>query len=382
MLNAQRFLPRVLCRAVSRPPFSRIVAGLPALTPFVAPEALERQRDGRALRLRLGANESPFGPSPKAIAAMQAAAESVQNYGDPESYMLRSWLACPLGLSVDNVVVGPGIDALLSLFARAYLDPGSAVVTTLGSYPTFEYGVRGAGGDIHRVPYRGDRVDLDALVEKVREMGARIVYLANPDNPSGSWHTPSDVAAFRRQLPDGCLLVLDEAYVDFAPETEGELDMDDPGVVVLRTFSKAHGMAGARIGYAIGDPVTVGVLDKIRMHFGVNAVAQAGAIASLFDPEHVQSVVEETARGREELATAMRGLGLRALPSATNFLTVDVGSPERAKAILSALLEDDVFIRMPVAPPLDRCIRVTIGTADQRRQFVEALTAVLGGTPD
>jgi histidinol-phosphate aminotransferase len=361
---------------VSTPPFSKIVAALPAMTPFVAPEALERQT-GRRLRLRLGANESPFGPSPKALEAMRAAAANVQNYGDPESYELRFAIAGPIGLSVDNVVVAPGIDALLSLFARAYLDPGSVVVTSLGTYPTFDYGVLGAGGAIHKVPYRDDRIDLAALGAEARAKNARIAYLANPDNPSGAWHTHEDVATFRAELPQNCLLLLDEAYADFAPDpSHGVVELHDPGVVRLRTFSKAHGMAGARIGYAIGHKDTVGALNKIRMHFGVNAVAQAGALASLADPEHVRWVVAETARGREELAAATRELGFKPLPSATNFLTVDVGGPDRAKAILKSLLEDDVFIRMPGAPPLDRCIRVTIGDRGQREELVQALRKV------
>lgn len=357
-------------------PATRLVASLPATVPFVAPEAIERQR-GRAFVLRLGANESTFGPSPHAREAMRAASDEANWYGDPESYELRAALARLHGIASENIVVASGIDELLGLAVRVFLDHGELAVTSLGAYPTFNYHVAGFGGQIERVPYRDDRNNLDALAAEAQRAGARLVYLANPDNPSGTWHTADDLRTFRDRLPSGSLLLLDEAYADFAPQYAiPSVDADDPRVLRLRTFSKAHGMAGARIGYAIGTVDTIRTFDKIRLHFGVNRIAQAGALASLADPAYLESVITEVARGRQEYATLARGLGLTVLPSAANFVTIDVGHPDRARALLDALIARDVFVRMPGVPPLNRCIRVTVGTEPERAAFAAILREV------
>lgn len=360
----------------NRAPFTRLVADLPATVPFVAPEALERQH-GRPIKLRLGANESNFGPSPKAKAAMRAVTERISWYGDPESYVLREALARFHGITMEQIVVGSGIDDLFGLVVRAFLEPGEKVVTSLGAYPTFNYIVSGYGGVLERVPYRSDQNDLQALAETAARIGARLAYLANPDNPSGSWHTASDVQAFLNSLPDDCLLLLDEAYCDFAPiDAVPPIDTSDPRVVRLRTFSKAYGMAGARIGYAIGDVETISAFEKIRLHFGVNLVAQTGALAALEDQAYLREVVAEVDRGRREYAELARSLGLPSIPSATNFVSIDVGGPEQARSLMAALAERDVFVRMPGAPPLNRCIRVTVGTAEQRAAFAPVLREV------
>jgi histidinol-phosphate aminotransferase len=332
---------------------------------------------GRRFILRLGANESNFGPSPKAREAMRAAVDSISNYGDPESYELRAALARHHDVAMGSLVVGSGIDDLLELVVRTFLDRGETAVTSLGAYPTFNYHVAGFGGNLERVPYRDDRNDLDALADAARRTDARLVYLANPDNPTGSWHTGRDLAAFLDRLPDGSLLLLDEAYIDFAPEDAiVPMDTGDPRLIRLRTFSKAHGMAGARIGYAIGTPETIAAFDKIRLHFGINSLAQAGALAALRDGEYLASVVAQVAAGRRDYEALARELELAPLPSATNFVTIDVGGRDRARALVAALAERDVFIRMPGAPPLDRCVRVTVGTPSERERFAAILREV------
>jgi histidinol-phosphate aminotransferase len=278
---------------------------------------------------------------------------------------------------MEQIVVGSGIDDLLGLVVRAFMEPGDRAVTSLGAYPTFNYHVIGYGASLERVPYRNDQNDLQALAEAAARVGARLVYLANPDNPSGSWHTAEDVLAFLDRLPTGCLLLLDEAYSDFAPsQAIPAIDASDSRVLRLRTFSKAFGMAGARIGYAIGDVETISAFDKIRLHFGVNLVAQAGALAALEDTDYLKQVVAEVEKGRQEYAELARSLGLQSIPSAANFVSIDVGGPERARALLAALAEHDVFVRMPGAPPLDRCIRLTVGTAAERAIFADVLREV------
>ena len=357
-------------------PVTRRIASLPATVPFTAPEALER-RSGRPFALRLGANESAFGPSPRAREAMRAAVDRVQFYADPENYELRAALAERWSVSIENVVVGSGIDDLLGLIVRAFLDEGETAVTSRGAYPTFNYHVVGYGGRLELVPYRDDHNDLEALAAAAHRTSARLVFLANPDNPTGSWHSAADLYSFLDALPTRSLLLLDEAYCDFAPaEALPTLDAEDARVIRLRTFSKAHGMAGARIGYAGGAANTIREFEKIRLHFGVNLVAQAGALASLADTDYIASVAAEVARGRDEYAALARELGMVPLPSAANFVAFDTGAAARAHALMAALAERDVFVRMPGAPPLDRCVRVTVGTAAERVAFATVLRDV------
>lgn len=356
--------------------YTRLVRGLPSTAPFIGPEALERA-SGRPFTLRLGANESSFGPSPLALAAMREAVPQVAWYADPEAFDTRQTIANHLGVSVEHVVVGAGIDELLGLAVRLLMEPGSHVVASLGSYPTFGYHVGGFGGVFERPPYRDDRNDLDTIARTAQQTQATLVYLANPDNPTGSWHTGAEIRTLLASLPPQCVLLLDEAYMEFAPaEAQADLDADDPRVIRFRTFSKAYGMAGARIGFAITAPETIRAIEKIRLHFGVNVVAHAGARAALADRPYLAGVVAEVARGREEYAALARELGFTPLPSATNFVSIDVGGPERARGTVAALAAAGVFIRMPGVAPLDRCIRVSVGSADERRAFASIFREV------
>lgn len=356
---------------------ARLVRDLPAVVPFVAPEALERAR-GAPFQVRIGANESAFGPSPCARAAIASAAEHVSWYGDPEAHDLRAELARRLGTSLANVVVGSGIDDLLGLIVRTFLDRGEVAVTSLGAYPTFNYHVAGYGGRLERVPYREDRNDLEALLEAARRFEARVLYLANPDNPTGTWHGGAAIERLLDALPEHCLLILDEAYIDFAPEgTSPAVAPSDPRLIMLRTFSKAHGMAGARIGYGVAAEATVAAFDRVRLHFGVNRVAQEAALASLGDEDFLRWVVDEVARGRRDYERLARDLGLGVLPSATNFVAIDCGSAERSVAVVAGLQEWGVFVRRPQTPPLDRLVRVTVGTEAERAAFAEAFREVV-----
>ena len=360
------------------PRFTLLVDSLPATIPFVGPETLERRR-GEAFRVRVGANESAFGVSPKAAEAMRESVETIAWYNDPEAYEVRSAIAALHGVSVDEVLLGAGIDEILGNVVRMVIEPGMPVVTSLGAYPTFNYHVAGFGGMLEAVPYRDDRIDLDALLDAVRRVEAPLVYLANPDNPMGTWHDAGDVRAFIDELPESTLLVLDEAYIEFAPASAVfPFDADDSRVIRMRTFSKAHGMAGARIGYAIAPARTIGGLGRIRNHFGVNRIAQAGALASLGDPGFVASVIEEVARGRGEYHALAQRLGLSSVQSATNFVAIDAGGDgDHARALLARLQDEGVFVRMPGVAPLDRCIRVTVGTADERALFADIFESVV-----
>ncbi|MFN0113856.1 MAG: pyridoxal phosphate-dependent aminotransferase [Paracoccaceae bacterium] len=362
------------------PRFTPLSASLPATVPFVGPETQERAR-GLAFRARLGANESVFGPSPHAIAAMERAARETWMYGDPENRELKDALAAHHAIDPAHVVVGEGIDGLLGYLVRLLVGPGDAVVTSDGAYPTFNFHVAGYGGVLHKVPYSGDREDPLALAARAGETGAKLIYLANPDNPMGSWRTGAEIAQAVAAVPDGCVLALDEAYADLAPEgTAPALDPADPRVIRFRTFSKAHGMAGARVGYGIAAKPLAAAFDKVRNHFGIARISQAGALAALADADWLAGVKAEVARARDRIGEIARANGLNPLPSATNFVAIDCGRDGAfARAVLAGLIARGVFVRMPFVAPHDRCIRVTCGRAADLTVFGEALPLALAG---
>ncbi|SFL55174.1 pyridoxal phosphate-dependent aminotransferase [Shimia aestuarii] len=360
------------------PRFTKLAQSLPATVPFVGPEAQERNM-GRAFDARLGANENIFGPSPKAIAAMQSAASDIWMYGDPESHDLRHALADFHAVAPENIVVGEGIDGLLGYLVRLLIETGDSVVTSLGAYPTFNYHVAGFGGALHTVPYHGDSEDLPALLSKAAEVDAKLVYFANPDNPMGSWCKGADIVAQLDAIPEGCVLVLDEAYVELAPEgTAAPVSIDDPRVIRMRTFSKGYGMAGARVGYALGQADFIRAFEKIRNHFGMNRAAQAGALAALQDANWLQETRAKVAAARDTITDIAAKYGLTALHSATNFVAIDCGRDGAyAKAILDGLVARGVFVRMPFVAPQNRCIRISCGPEHELALFDAALEEVL-----
>lgn len=363
---------------MKHPALTALAQSLPASVPFVGPEAQERAMD-HAFIARLGANESAFGPSPRAIAAMQKAASDVWMYADPESYDLRNALAAHHGIASEAIMIGEGIDTLLGLLVRLYVGAGDAVVTSAGAYPTFNYHVAGFGGVLHTVPYKDDHEDPNALIDKAAEVGAKLIYIANPDNPMGTWHDAVVINDMISRLPAGCMLVLDEAYVDLAPQgTAPDFYGLPVNVVRMRTFSKAHGMAGARVGYAISTPAVIAGFNKIRNHFGMNRASQIGALAALKDTDWQTQVLDQVRSSRATLTQIAVNNGLTSLPSATNFVAIDCGRDgDFAREVLGHLVSNGIFVRMPFVAPQDRCIRVSCGTDAQMLAFAEALPAAL-----
>lgn len=363
--------------------FTPLIDQLPATVPFVGPETQERGR-ARAFAARLGANENGFGPSPRAIQAMQDAVTEVWKYADPTSYDLRHALAKHHAIPTDSIVVGEGIDGLLGYLVRLFVQMGDAVVTSDGAYPTFNYHVQGFGGTLHKVPYRNDAEDLPALLDRARQVDAKLVYFANPDNPMGTYARGVDIVAQLDRIPQGCLLVLDEAYVEFAPaDAVPQIAIDDPRVIRLRTFSKAYGMAGARVGYAMGAPALIAQFEKIRNHFGMNRLSQIGAVAAVQDQDWLTQTVTQVAAARDRLMHIAQDNGLAGIPSATNFVTMDCGRDGAfAQRVLQGLIDRDVFVRMPFVAPQNRCIRVSVGTPHDLDVFAAALPAALAQARD
>ena len=361
-----------------KPRFTPVVAALPATVPFVGPETQERARGAR-FRARLGANENVFGPSPKAVAAMRQAAAECWMYCDPENHDLKAALAQELGVPFANIVVGEGVDSLFGYTVQMFVEPGDGVVSSLGAYPTFNFHVAGFGGRLVTVPYVEDREDPTALIEAVKRVRPKLVFFANPDNPMGSWWPEDAVRALIDAVPMETVLVLDEAYVEFAPPgTAPRLDVSRSNVIRYRTFSKAYGMAGARIAYAIAEESVAKAFDKVRNHFSVNRIAQAGALAALADKAYLAQVIEKVSRAREAIGAIARANGLAHLPSAANFVAIDCGRDgDYAKLVLDGLIAQGVFVRMSGVAPLNRCIRVSAGTEADLAVFAEALPKAL-----
>jgi histidinol-phosphate aminotransferase len=351
---------------------------LPSTVPFVGPEAQQRA-SGRLFRARLGANESGFGPSPRVIAAMAQAAPDMWMYCDPDNHDLRLALAGHLGVESRNIVVGQGIDGLLNLLVRLYISPGDPVVTSLGAYPTFNFHVAANGGRLVTVPYKDDRESLEGLLAAVTREKAPLVYLSNPDNPMGTWWEAEEIVRFIEALPETTMLVLDEAYGETAPQNAlPRIDTDRANVVRMRTFSKAYGLAGIRCGYAVGEAQVIGDFEKIRDHYGMSRMAQIAGTEALADQHYLDSAVSRIAAGRERIAAIARDNGLNPIVSATNFVAIDCGTDGAfALKVMQEMLARGIFIRKPMAPVLDRCIRVSVGPEHELALFAEELPRAL-----
>ena len=358
--------------------FTKLSEKLPSTVPFVGPETQERLNN-RLFAARLGANENVFGPSPLAIRAMKKEAEKIWMYGDPENHDLKLQLAKKHAVQSENIVVGEGIDGLLGYLCRLFIEPGDRVVSSLGAYPTFNFHVAGYGGQLDTVPYVNDYEDPESLVEKARETNAKLCYLANPDNPMGTWNSGKKIEKVVNNIPDGCLFVLDEAYVEFAPSgTSPKIDCSNEKVIRFRTFSKAYGMAGARVGYAICHSELASAFNKIRNHFGMCRASQAGAIEALKDTKHFESTVLKVNEAKKRIYRIALENGLKAIPSATNFVAIDCGAgKDHAFKIMNGLIERGIFVRMPFVEPQNRCIRISAGRTKDLDLFEASLPQIL-----
>lgn len=300
-------------------------------------------------------------------------------YGDPEIHDLKAALAAHHGCRPQNIVVGEGIDGLLGYLVRLMVAEGDAVVTSRGAYPTFNFHVAGFGGQLQTAPYRDDFEDPQALLDLALRSHAKLLYIANPDNPMGSHHPAAVISDLLAQLPATTLMLLDEAYIEFAPEgTAPQIDPETPNLIRFRTFSKAHGLAGLRVGYAITNASLARSFDKVRNHFGLGRLAQAGALAALQDQAHLARVRGLVEAARLRVNGIARDNGLRPLASATNFVSIDLGRDgDFARATLRALTERGIFVRMPGVAPLDRCLRVSLGDETALAAFEATLPLAL-----
>ena len=358
--------------------YTQIVKTLPSSVPFVGPEAQER-RLGKNFEARIGANESVFGPSPKAVLAMTDEIGQAWKYGDPESFDLKHALAKKHNVAFENIIVGEGIDGLLGYLVRLFIEQGDNVVTTDGAYPTFNYHVEGFGGQLHKVPFKDDTEDLDNLLNKVRETKAKMLYVSNPNNPMGTLNSVNDINNLIEYLPTETLLCLDEAYIDFVPtELIPEISINKSNVIRMRTFSKAYGMAGARVGYGIAAKDLILNFEKVRNHFGMSRIAQVGALVSINDNKFISDVISKVESSKSRIAKIALANNCKVIKSFTNFVAIDCcENADYAKKVLESLIQQGVFVRMPYSFPQNRCIRVTAGLDKDIDLFEKAFPIAL-----
>ena len=363
---------------MSGPRFTKIIHDLPSTVPFVGPEAQERSR-GAPFRARIGANESVYGPSPKVTEAVQQAAQDTWKYCDPDNYDLKNAIADFHAVKPENVVITEGIDGGLGLANRMFVEPGDHVITSDGAYPTFNFHVAACGGQLTKVAFRDDKEDVDALLDQAKAKSAKIMYLSNPDNPMGTWWSASDLEQAASRLPDGTVFVLDEAYCDTAPEGAlPAIDIDNPMVMRFRTFSKAYGLAGARIGYCLGETSVISNFEKIRNHYGINRLGQVAGLAAIKDQVYLRETVGKIAAARDRISEIARQNQLSPIESATNFVTIDCRRDGAfAHKVMQELLARDIFVRMPGVAPLNRCVRIGAGLEADLDLFEEKLPEAL-----
>jgi histidinol-phosphate aminotransferase len=330
--------------------------------------------------VKLASNENPRGPSPMAVAAARAALADVNRYPDPQATELRAALSAHLGMPVSHIVAGNGSVEIIDLIARAFLGPGDNAVISEHAFVRFRQIVAAHNHGVRQVPMRDWRHDLAAMARAV-DGKTRLVFVANPNNPTGTWNQRAEVEALVAALPPGCLLVLDQAYFEYAddPEYGDGIDLVREGapVIVTRTFSKVYGLGGLRAGYAVAAPAVLEAVLVIREAFGTSVVAQAGATAALADVEHVRRSVALNASEKPRLARALSDRGFRVLPSLANFVTFDTGTGGRE--VFRRLLARGVIVR-PLDPyDMASWLRVSVGTPGENDAFLAALDAVRPG---
>jgi histidinol-phosphate aminotransferase len=338
--------------------------------------AEELERDLGVKVVQLGMNENPFGPSPKAVEAARRFLDHIAPYPDDSGFFLRQKLAADYRVSMDEILISSGSSDILSLAFHAVFSSDAEVITGESSFVVYYQLAEILGMPIVRVPMKEYAFDLPAMAARVTAR-TRLIVIANPNNPTGTIVRRRELDAFIKAVPDDVLIVLDEAYFEYVndPDYPSSLDYIRAGkpVLVLRTFSKAYGLAGLRIGYGIGTRDVIDTLYKVRMAFNTNSVAQVAALAAWDDREHVEKSVRLNRAEQEFLYGRLSELGVKYVPSHTNFVLVDLGRP--AREITAGLLKQGVIVRPAWGCP--NAMRVSVGTREQNKAFLEALQKVL-----
>ena len=348
------------------------IRGIDAYQPGRPIEEVERELGIHAVKL--ASNENPLGPSPLAVEAARRAMTDSNWYPDGAGYYLRKKLCGQLGLEMERLMLGAGSCELIDVVARTLLAPGDNAVSSEGSFPLYYTAVRATGERLVLVPMRDFTFDLDAIA-RATDARTKVIYLANPNNPTGTMFTADAFEVFLSRIPESALVVLDEAYYEYAdrPGYSRSLDLVRAGrnLLVLRTFSKVYGLAGMRVGYAAGPAGLIIQMNKVRQPFNVSGVSLAAAVAALDDLEHVRRSVENNRRGLAQLEAGLRGQGVSFVASAANFMLIHLG-PETNR-ISDAILHLGVIVRPMAWMGFPEAIRVSVGTPAEIEKFLAAL---------
>ena len=350
------------------------------LKPYVAGkpiEELEREY-GISGSIKLASNENPLGPSPKAIEAIIGAVKGVHRYPDANSHYLRKRLAEKLEVESEEIVLGNGSNEIIELLVRTFLGYGEEVIMPAPSFLMYEIVVQAGGGRPVEVPLKDLGIDLEAMAERVSRQ-TRMVFVNNPNNPTGTIVSRDRIEDFLQQMPPDVILVVDEAYIEFVREETCPIGLDylrsEKPVVTLRTFSKAYGLAGLRIGYGVMKQELANLIHRVRQPFNVNALAQAGALAALDDDAFFEKTIRTVHEGLDFLYDEVDKVGLKYFPSQANFFLIDV--EQDAKAVFERMLRKGVIVRAMTAYGYPTYIRINVGLPEENQRFVKALREVL-----
>ncbi|MBW2283341.1 MAG: histidinol-phosphate transaminase [Deltaproteobacteria bacterium] len=353
------------------------VADLVPYPPGKPIEELEREL-GISGSIKLASNENPLGPSPKALEAIKDNLHALNRYPDGSGYYLKTRLSRHYGIPLERIILGNGSNELIELAVRAFLSEGDDAVQHFPAFLVYEKVVTGAGGHMISVPISDFRIDLQELGQALTPR-TRIVFITNPNNPTGSVLSKEALAAFLKEVPDDLIVLLDEAYIEFVtdPAAARGLDLFDahPLLFVVRTFSKLYGLAGLRIGYGFGSADVIDYMNRVRQPFNVNSLAQAAAIGALDDEEFVSDTLRIVKEGLDYLCARLVEMGLDAVPTQTNFFLIRV--PHGGKRVYRAMLKEGVIIRAMDGYGLPDYIRINAGLPEENERFIKALKKVL-----
>lgn len=359
-------------------PFRPELTSLKPYPPGKPVEEVQREQ-GITDVTKLASNENPYGPSPLALAAIEKHARDLHLYPESGCYYLRNKLADKLGVARETLFFGNGSDEIVALMTTAFLDGTSNIVCSEHTFVRYEMGAAAMGAQVCHVPLHDWRHDVDGLLAAV-DANTRIVFIANPENPVGAAIPAAEVRRLIENLPPNVILVLDEAYYEFARTWDEYPDSiawlpEFPNLVVTRTFSKAYGLAGLRVGYAIGNPEIWNIVDRIRPPFNVSRIAQEAAVAALDDTAHLDKTISGNAAGLSYIYAALDKLNLTYVPSHANFVLVDMKRP--AVPVYESLLRLGVIVRPMGIYNLPEHLRISVGLPRENEIFVEALTKVM-----
>lgn len=352
--------------------------GILDIAPYVGGESIAA---GQARIIKLSSNENPFGPSPKALTALSRDLH-LEKYPDGNCTALRAAIAAKFGLEEGRIVCSAGSDELIGLLCNAYLAPGDEVVYAAHAFLMYGIYARGCGGVPVEVAENNLVPDLDAMLEAVTDR-TRIVFLTNPNNPTGSFNTPGEISAFRERLRGDILLVLDDAYAEYAQGSDGyengfNLAKSRDDIVVMRTFSKIYGLAGLRLGYGYCPSEVADICNRLRGPFNVSVPAQIAALAALGDDDFLERSVSHNSEWRAWTGARLTECGLKVYPSAGNFLLVHFKDAEDAESCRQHLKGEGILVRQMGAYKLPHCLRISIGTGEEMELALAAIKMYLG----